>query len=1107
MTRTRVVQGSLSAFIAAFWLFVFSAPAAALEFGLDSRVADCPSGYTNTGLTCYRGPDTIGNGGSTVADCPLGYTNTGLTCLRPAETQSNGGSSAANCPSGYTNTGLSCLRPADSFDNGGSTVANCPSGYTNIGLLCSRGADSYSAPSSVANCPAGYTNFGLTCTRGVDTFARSCVETGFLGICIRYSSCPSGYTNTGLFCTRGADTVGTGSMTCPNGRFRTGGRCYVNCPSGYTNIGEFCSRPVSTLGSSSMTCPSNRPNLSAGRCYAPCPAGYSNTGISCYRGPDTLGESSLTCSQNTFYSVGRCYLSCPAGFTNTGVSCYRGPDMLGTSSMSCPADRFFSVGRCYLPCPDGYTNTGVSCLKPADTLGASSMSCQADELLQGVRCYPNKSVALNGAKKRPFWIYAHNPNTLEEAEQALKDGANALEPDIIHLPDGAAYDTSGPIKDELVVYHDYVLVTTRRPLSLDSYLEGLHGLAVKYPALSLIVLDIKTQAAKVGYAKKIWQSVQDHLLHAGQSDEISLNVVYSVCCRAPDGGLFADDSDGFNLIQALGPREGVQIDGEDEPQDIVDFFAKKTSKAQIGFGDGTLGANLAGIGPNTLKAIEKYVWMRADGGKPKTAYAFAISEQEALKEYIATGVDAIITDDIAGLSAIVKGRTDVRLAARDDNPMRPLNEAYALKVVTSDIADAGTDARVTFTLKGCLGQATGTIDTSRIGRMERGKTNYLAIPSMDLGRLTSLTVSRDDAGSAPGWNLDTVTITSDKYVKSAKYNAANAFTGTFKDWIPTDGKTVTLDSGGCSFLVNGQTLSRQQGSPPSLEVIAIALNTKSRSDLTSRALPGSDIGGILGLGSLNTVNGDKGGSAWSALGATCGATVGRHVVGIEMTDRYNGLTATGNATINVTANTPPVLGAYPATTIANGAGVTIRPGAALFDNGKVLTLTASAPGFAGSFTGNPETGAVTVANAGPPGKYLVSVIATDNCGAASTQTFALEVEGAAVSKLTLGNGAATGGGSSGLLTVPMHFTASGAIVRNISITAVASLTAGVAYFDVTPPIAVGDVAVGATSSPTLTFRSGALPAGTVARFSVAGTYQDAAGTSHSFSSLRVVRVP
>jgi Cadherin-like domain len=73
---------------------------------------------------------------------------------------------------------------------------------------------------------------------------------------------------------------------------------------------------------------------------------------------------------------------------------------------------------------------------------------------------------------------------------------------------------------------------------------------------------------------------------------------------------------------------------------------------------------------------------------------------------------------------------------------------------------------------------------------------------------------------------------------------------------------------------------------------------------------------------------------------------------------------------------------------ANG---TVTPNAAPTDNGTVSTVTASAPSFTGTLTGNATTGVITVQTAGPGGSYTVTVTATDNCGTTTTTTFQLVV--------------------------------------------------------------------------------------------------------------------
>src|SRR5205085_8444164 len=114
-------------------------------------------------------------------------------------------------------------------------------------------------------------------------------------------------------------------------------------------------------------------------------------------------------------------------------------------------------------------------------------------------------------------------------------------------------------------------------------------------------------------------------------------------------------------------------------------------------------------------------------------------------------------------------------------------------------------------------------------------------------------------------------------------------------------------------------------------------------------------------------------------------------VGLKATDSAGNM-GTANLTVNVAANTPPVLGSYPATGPINpGTSTTVTPSAAPADNGSIANIVASAPGFTGTFSVNPATGVVNVSNAGPSGTFTVTVTATDNCGLTATQTFSLVV--------------------------------------------------------------------------------------------------------------------
>src|SRR5262249_47761162 len=100
-------------------------------------------------------------------------------------------------------------------------------------------------------------------------------------------------------------------------------------------------------------------------------------------------------------------------------------------------------------------------------------------------------------------------------------------------------------------------------------------------------------------------------------------------------------------------------------------------------------------------------------------------------------------------------------------------DGYDLEVKTSDVLGAGTDAHLTFTLhgkkNGVATSASITIDSQYPNEMERNDTNYVFIPSGDLGDLQSVTVFNDGSGGLfsafnSEWNLDYINVRSEAYL-------------------------------------------------------------------------------------------------------------------------------------------------------------------------------------------------------------------------------------------------------------------------------------------------------------------------------------------------------
>jgi hypothetical protein len=184
-------------------------------------------------------------------------------------------------------------------------------------------------------------------------------------------------------------------------------------------------------------------------------------------------------------------------------------------------------------------------------------------------------------------------------------------------------------------------------------------------------------------------------------------------------------------------------------------------------------------------------------------------------------------------------------------------------------------------------------------------------------------------------------------------------------------------------------ITRQQDTAVSNSQIAVVSDVETANGslvvTTEGALP-------TGITVTNIAN--SSGNITADVAASCSAAPGANLVGLRVTDG-DALFTDANLTVNVTANTGPTLGVYPASNATTGTGTTVTPNAVPTDNGTIATVTASAPlPFAGSFLVNTTSGVVTVSNAGPAGIYTVTVIAEDACGAQTQTTFQLTVSDA-----------------------------------------------------------------------------------------------------------------
>ncbi len=275
-------------------------------------------------------------------------------------------------------------------------------------------------------------------------------------------------------------------------------------------------------------------------------------------------------------------------------------------------------------------------------------------------------------------------------------------------------------------------------------------------------------------------------------------------------------------------------------------------------------------------------------------------------------------------------------------------------------------------------------DFNNDGRLDLVTSNYVTDNISVLlgnGAGTFTSVNNFEMGSGPqhlvagdfnnDGKLDIVTSNLNSGDISVRYNNCAA--------LPANtAPTVTLANGGV-FL-------RQQGSAALVSTLATVTDAET---VPNNLIATANAPAGITVSNITNTNG----TITATLAASCTVQPGANNVVLTIRDGGMAIT-TATFTVNVTANAPPALSAYPAAavnTVGAGASTTITPNLPPSDNGTITSVTANATNFAGTLAVNATTGVITVTNARPGGTFGIVVTATDNCGASSTQTVNLTV--------------------------------------------------------------------------------------------------------------------
>jgi glycerophosphoryl diester phosphodiesterase len=348
---------------------------------------------------------------------------------------------------------------------------------------------------------------------------------------------------------------------------------------------------------------------------------------------------------------------------------------------------------------------------------------------------------------RPFYLIAHNTNSMEEVRGALARGLNAVEIDIHADESGALY-----------VSH-YAVNALRRampgesPPPLAPFLDELKRFADSPAgsALALVILDCKVSDPAL--APVLMTEVRSRLTERGTS----LHVIVSVPSLARAAF--------FEPIRStLTAHEALMIDEEDDPRPVAELFAR-AEVARAGYGNGI--TTIAGIGlpsAHLVSSMDNAVALRAVENLG-FVYAWVVVDRETIRECLRIGVSGVMVDS-ENAERLIDVLTEApfsgeyRRALRSDDPVES-DDSVVLVVETADDGGAGTNARVVFSLELTDGsQVTKSVDGSQDGRFERSTRTYVTFCGKELApdAVRSVTVSHDGSGVLPAWRLVSITL-------------------------------------------------------------------------------------------------------------------------------------------------------------------------------------------------------------------------------------------------------------------------------------------------------------------------------------------------------------
>lgn len=368
-------------------------------------------------------------------------------------------------------------------------------------------------------------------------------------------------------------------------------------------------------------------------------------------------------------------------------------------------------------------------------------------------------------QQQPFYIVAHNPNTVADAKTYLDAGVNALEPDV-------CFSSKSIHPDRYYVSHSHSIADADsyafdQPHSLASYMLGIKDLILRNNYnLAFIWFDYKDSPE--GDINTLLKIVHDNFT---VYDPKCAGVAIMVSVAHISDCTFVNGYD-----QSI-PNAGVAIDQDDNALGVRDNFISALEK-RFAYADGIM---VAGSPIGIYKSVMEAKVLQAQATNPdqqfKMVHTWVLASDNSLRSYLDLHIDGIIVNvsTVPTLISILQEphyQPMYQLAVNGYNPWgAPPIPAYWGLVHTADVTWAGTDALVNLTLIGTNGSLVCTVHGDWAGVLEQDDTNKVTWQGSNIGTITSLKAElANTAGSAPDWLPERITVGSNLMPKKVHFD-------------------------------------------------------------------------------------------------------------------------------------------------------------------------------------------------------------------------------------------------------------------------------------------------------------------------------------------------